>query len=395
MKEKRCLACGNNQTNHALAWLSQSMAVVMLPAHLWLANTFLATWVAALTNPVLDFFVWFYKIIGILKINTDATKTVNQRGKVLWEEANRRGITMHNFFMFDKPVDLYGATVKDKKIYFNGLPRPKRTPNNSEWWADDKFMLKQVLWKAGLPTARGGSFSSYAQLLKKFYELDKPVIIKPRLGSRGRHTTTHISTEEELKRAFDRAKQLCYWVILEEHLVGSVYRGTMIDSKLSGVLRGDPPRITGDGMHTITELVEIKNQSRHKEVKAVTLGQEQINFLARLGLTIASVLPFGRTIDLTEKIGVNYGGCAAEVTNSTHPEIKIILEKAAVEIGDPIIGLDFIIPNISQDPAEQKWGIIECNGLPFINLHYDPIEGKTNNVAKYLWDYVEQHIDQY
>lgn len=391
----RCLACGNNQINHTLSWLGQTVAEFTLPAQLFLAKSFLASLASYITNPVLDFFVWFYRTVGVLKVNNDPTKTINQRGKVLWEEANRRGIPLHNFFMLGKPVDLFGAIVKGKKFYFNGLPRPKITPKHSEWWADDKYLLKLALQKVGIPVAKGGSFSKFEPLLQKFHELEKPVIIKPRLGSRGRHTTTFIYNEEELKKAFERAKQLCYWAVMEEHLVGSVYRGTMINGKLAGVLRGDPPRITGDGTRTISELVEIKNQQKHKEVKDVVISQEHINFLGRLGLTIKSVLPLGKTIDLTEKIGVNYGGCAAEVTSVTHPEIKKTLEKAAEVIGDPIIGFDFIIEYVDQDPNKQKWGIIECNGLPFINLHYDPIEGETNNVAKPLWDYVEENIEKF
>lgn len=353
------------------------------------------TLTSKITNPILHFFVVLYKLSGLLKINTDQTKTVNQRGKVLWEEANRRGIAMHNFLLRGKPVDLYGATIHGRTIYFNGLPRPLRTPNNSEWWLDDKAIFKEKLQAAGLPVARGGVFSTFEPLLAKFKELEKPVIIKPRLGSRGRHTTTHITTERQLQKAFITAKQLCYWVILEEHLVGSVYRGTMIGSKLAGVLRGDPPRITGDGTHTIQELVVIKNQHKHPEVKDVLINEEHIHFLGRLGLSVDNILPAGNTVDLLEKIGVNYGGCAAEVTEFTHPQTIKILEQAAAVVGDPIMGLDFIIEHISEDPDKQKWGIIECNGLPFLNLHYDPIEGKTNNVAKPFWDYVEQHIDQF
>ncbi|MBP6859780.1 MAG: hypothetical protein KBC69_04155 [Candidatus Magasanikbacteria bacterium] len=396
MSEKqRCLACGNNQVSHALSWFSQTSSVFSSPMHVWLSKSFLSRLAAAITNPLLKFFVWLYSAVGVLKVNNDPSKTVNQRGKVLWQEALRRGIPMHNFYAFGKVVDLYGATVHGKKIYFNGLPRPLRTPKNSEWWLDDKALFKKTLQDEGLPVARGGVFSRFSPLLNKFKELEKPVIIKPRLGSRGRHTTTHIYTEEDLKKAFESAKQLCYWVILEEHLVGSVYRGTVINGKVAGVLRGDPPRITGDGNSSVARLIEIKNSNKPTGVKDVVVTEEHKNFLARLGLNLESVLPNNQTIDLLEKIGVSYGGCAAEVTSITHPETIKILEKAAEVVADPVIGFDFIINDISRNPDEQKWGIIECNGLPFINLHYDPVEGATNNVAQPLWDYVEQYIDAF
>lgn len=395
MSQKKCLACGNNQTPHFFTWLGQTLSVITSPLHTRLSQGFLSYVAAAITNPLMKGFIAAYQAVGVLKINTDPTKTVNLRGKVLWQEAITRNISMHNYFAFGKVVDLYCATVKGKKIYFNGLPRPLRTVNSSEWWMDDKFLLKQLLRKNNIPVPCGGSFSRFEPLLKKFNELEKPVIIKPRLGSRGRHTTTHIYTEDDLRTAFERAKQLCYWVILEEHLIGSVDRATIIDGKLAGVLAGFPPRITGDGAHTVAELIELKNKNKPQGISDVVVSEEHINFLSRQGLTLQSVLPIDKTIDLLLNIGVSYGGSSAEVTGSTHPEVKKILEDAAKAIGDPLIGFDFIIPDRSKLPHEQKWGIIECNGLPFINLHYFPIEGTPNPVGKLLWEYVEKNIEQF
>ena len=405
-QQKKCLACGNNQTSHFWTWLGQTLSVITSPLHTSLSQGILSYVAAAITNPLMKGFISVYKAAGVLQINTDPTKTVNLRGKVLWQEAIARGISMHSYIAFGKPVDLYCATVKNlaaapgyggrgKKIYFNGLPRPLRTVNSSEWWMDDKFLLKQLLQKNNIPVARGGSFSRFEPLFKKFNELDKPVIIKPRLGSRGRHTTTHIYKEADLRAAFDRAKQLCYWVIMEEHLIGSVDRATIIDGKLAGVLAGFPPRITGDGVHTIAELVEIKNKNKPQGISDVVISEEHINFLSRQELNLQSVLPVGKTIDLLLNIGVSYGGSSAEVTSSTHLDVKKILEEAAKVVGDPLIGFDFIIPDRSQSPHQQKWGIIECNGLPFINLHYFPIEGTPNPVGRLLWDYVEKNIEQF
>lgn len=394
-EKKRCLACGNNQTSHFFSWLGQTISVCTAPMHTRLSRSFLSSIASRITNPILSFFIFDYNTVGILQVNNDPEKTASQRGRVLWQEAIKQGIPMHGFIAFGRPVDLYAAKVNGKNIYFNGLPRPLRTPKNSEWWMDDKFVLKILLKDAGVPVARGGVFSTFTPLLKKFHELEKPVIIKPRLGSRGRHTTTNIHTEADLKKAFDSAKKLCHWVILEEHLKGSVYRATIIGEVLAGVLAGDPPRITGDGVSTIAQLVEKKNTKKPQGVKDVVITEEHVEFLRRQQYTLETILPTGITIDLLEKIGVSYGGNSAEVTNITHPETKRILEKAAAAVADPLIGFDFIISDIAGDPQNQKWGVIECNGLPFINLHYDPIEGSTNEVAKPLWNYVKDHIADY
>jgi cyanophycin synthetase len=392
--QKKCLACGNNQTNHIMSWFNQSTAIIFMTSN---RSSLLLKIFPYLSKGIEFLFYNWMKImrrIGIVVTNTDHTKAATFRGRVLWEEAIARGIPMYNYITCGIPTDIYHFTLKGRSIFFTGLPRPAATKSGSEWWLDDKWILKKKLIAHTIPVARGGSFSRFAPLLAMYRTLEKPVIIKPRLGSRGRHTTTYITTEAQLKEAFDTAKQLCYWVVMEEHLVGSVYRATMVDNQLAGVLSGDPPRITGDGIHTIAELIEIKNTTRHPEVKDVVPTNAHHTFLARLNLTLQSILPAEKTIDLIEKIGISYGGNSAEVTHLTHPETKRILEEAAKIIDDPIIGFDFIIEHIDQSPHGQKWGIIECNGVPFINLHHDPIEGPSNNVAAKVWDYVETHIDE-
>ena len=63
-----------------------------------------------------------------------------------------------------------------------------------------------------------------------------------------------------------------------------------------------------------------------------------------------------------------------------------MFEEAARIIGNPILGFDSIIPDITKSYKQQPCGIIECNGAPFINLHHDPLIGKPINAAKHVWD---------
>lgn len=389
----KCLYCGNNPTPHQLTWLSQSLVIVMNPIGKKISSIGFSRLFSKFTDLFFKATFGVLNLFGSIKENTDKNKAVSWRGKALWDEAERKGIPFKSFVVWNKPVDLYEAVIKGKKIKFNGLPRPPHNESGSDWWLDDKATLKKKLQQAGIPVAQGGAFTRFEPLKQMFQTLRKPVIIKPRIGSRGRHTTTHISTEEELKKAFDCAKQLCHWVVMEEHLIGSVYRGTMIDGKFTGNLRGDPPRVAGDGIHTIEELVKIKNANRNPQVSEVHLHNAHNEFLARTGKKITDILPTGETIDLLEKIGISYGGYSAEVTDITHPDIKPILEAAAAVVKDPMIGFDFIIEDISRSPHEQIWGIIECNGVPFINLHHYPVEGKPNPVAKYVWEFVEKNVE--
>ncbi|MEK7138541.1 MAG: hypothetical protein AAB787_03470 [Patescibacteria group bacterium] len=381
-----CPYCGPKTIPHFPNWAESSLSIFLSPFDNFVLGSSIHWLINQITRPLSLPFVNFLIKTKIAKLNPNLEKIDNPRIKVLWEEANRRDIKMQSLDIFGKNIDYYFADIKGKTIIFNGLPRPPHLSGRGLWWMDDKKILKAKLQKHNLPTPKGKSFSRFKPLLQYFRQLQKPIVIKPRVGSRGRHTTTHIHTEKDLEKAFKIAKQLCYWVIVEEHLTGPVYRGTVVGSKLIGVLGGDPPNITGDGKNSIRELIKIKNLKKPEEVKDFRISPITPEFLYRQGLNLESILEKNRSVDLTEKIGVNYGGTSFEVFPETHPDFKTALEKAAQVVGDSILGFDFIAENITKSPDEQRWGIIECNSLPFINLHHDSLIGTPINAAGYIWD---------
>jgi hypothetical protein len=293
---------------------------------------------------------------------------------------------MRQLVILGKPVELYEAKIHDKRVMFESIPKPAKLAHTGDTWMDDKYTLKEKLESEYIPVPHGKSVTSYKEAVTVFNTLRKPVIIKPRLGSRGRHTTTHITTEKDLRVAFESAQRLCRFVIIEEHLLGSVYRGTLVGDEVVGVLRGDPPRITGTGSDTIRELIDLKNAQKDTRIKDVTINEQLELFLGRLGYTLETVLEKDLSIDLSEKIGISYGGSSKEMLPETHPKIIAELTHAGKLVNSPVIGFDFIIGDPTQNPEAQIWGIIECNSLPFINLHHHPIEGTPINVAAKVWD---------
>ncbi len=383
----KCYYCGNNPTPHLLARTNEYLDILNWPLN-WLSRSWIGKLIEQLLDRLTPYLVQLACLLRIVRYNTDPKKVLNSRSEVIWEEAHRRGIPIRQLIFLGRPTDFYEASLlNNKKIIFESIPVPPKKQTDSIEWMDDKLKLKKRLIAANIPVARGGAFHRFESMRTAFQGLEKPVIVKPAQGSRGRHTTTFIYTEEHLKQAFDIGRQIAHRLVMEEHLVGSVYRGTVIDGKLLGVLRGDPPRITGDGKSTIAQLISIKNETRHEKVKEFKVTPLTETFLARSSYTLQSVLPAGVTIDLTEKVGLSYGGFTAEEIGITHPETKRILESAARVVDFPIIGFDFIIGDITKNPREQKWGIIEANSLPFIDLHAHPVEGQPINVAAHVWNW--------
>ncbi|MBX4191352.1 MAG: hypothetical protein KW804_00955 [Candidatus Doudnabacteria bacterium] len=383
---KTCLYCGNNPISHSSHKIYESFDILVSP----IRRGIFISWFGSLTDKVADFFglvfLTFLKPIGLVEINDDIEKVPFARAKFLWEEALRRGIKIQEIKPFGKSIDLYRAYPGGREIYFMNLPRRENVTASNLNWVDDKYLLKKKLLENHLPVSPGGTYTTLDSAISAFRALNKPVIVKPRSGSRGRHTTTQVYTEDDLKQAYKIAKQLCHWVIIEEHLYGDVQRGTVIGGKLVGVLGGSPPRVTGDGISTIAQLIKMKDEQRPSKVKEIKVNPY---FMQRQGLTMETILKKDQIVDLSEKIGVNYGGTSYDCTNETHPDTKEMFERAGQLLECSILGFDFIIPDITKSYKEQKSGIIECNGAPFIQLHHEPLFGESINTAKYVWDLVE------
>lgn len=382
---KPCIYCGNNQVPHLIHKFYESMDIAFSPIRRGLARSIFGRGADKLANVVGLGLFYMLKPLGLITINTDVKQIKYDRARVLWEEALRRNIPIEEIKPFNRSIDLYRTRIRGQYLYFMNLPRLEHVGTSNLTWVDDKWLLKKKLMAHHLPVAAGGSFLTLRSALKTFRQLDKPVIVKPRTGSRGRHTTTLVETEADLKQAFRIAKQLCTWVVVEEHLFGDVQRGTVIGGKLIGVLGGSSPRVTGDGTSTITELIKQTDAHRPERVKPI-----QVNplFLQRQKLTLDSVLPAGQTVALSEKIGINYGGTSYDATPYTHTDTKKMFEQAGQALNISIVGFDFIIPDITKSWQEQKCGIIEANGAPFIQLHHDPLIGDSINAAKAVWDLV-------
>ena len=121
----------------------------------------------------------------------------------------------------------------------------------------------------------------------------------------------------------------------------------------------------------------------------ITIDKEAQIELKRQNVKLDEVIEKGRVVTFSQKTSRGCGGTTTEVTDIVHSDNIEMLEHVAKFLADPLIGVDFIIEDITKSwKEEQHCGIIECNSLPFIDLHHYPLFGKPNNVAGKLWDLV-------
>lgn len=392
-KPKPCVECGSEPIFHYRDYMLLIMNTVLVP--------FFSSFSDAVVRPLRSkekvrgtWMPSFYDLLSTLHLGTylehydDKTLLLDQ---VLWDEAKNRGILMHEFRLFGLPSALFVATVPGgRRIAFSSFPVP---PGAGEgvWWIDTKHIMKRKFENLGIPVAKGGGALTLSRAQSLFKNLEAPVIVKPYEGSGSRHTTTHVIDEKELARAFFISQQISPMSVVEEELEGAVYRPTVVGGKLAATIRRDVPQIMGDGTHTIRELVEEENKNPKRAgpyYSKIQFTEAHLKELARQGYTPQSVPAAGTTVFLHQKINWSVGGTTTDVTDEVHPDNVALFEKIAQVLDAPLVGIDFIIKDISKSWKEQtRCGVIECNSRPFFDNHHLPFKGKPRNVSAAIWEY--------
>ena len=178
--------------------------------------------------------------------------------------------------------------------------------------------------------------------------------------------------------------------VVEEELIGLVFRATLVDGVLVASLRRDQPHVIGDGRRTITELVAQANEHPARGgpyFSPMKLDEAARAELSWQNLTSSSVPEEGRRAPLHQKVNWSLGGTTTDVTDEVHPDNRKLFEDIAKALRAPIVGIDFIIGDIARSWKEQKrCGVIECNSMPFFDNHHLPFEGEPRNVAGKIWE---------
>ena len=236
-----------NQTLFApLSWVSRRVSARANPAGS-------SQWILRLMQ-----FLAFLKLARFVPARVPVK---SMRTQCLLEAAQARGILVEEFRLFGLSRDIFVARRGSAVSIFQGLPRPAGPDSAALAWMDNKALMRRHFAAAGIPVARGGVCFTTRCARRTFASIEKPAVVKPHLGSYSRHTTVHVSSDGELARAFAKAKVLSPLVIVEEELPGTVFRITLVNRRVAGIIAREQPHVVGDGAHTIREFVAIENEN--------------------------------------------------------------------------------------------------------------------------------------
>lgn len=283
-------------------------------------------------------------------------------------------------------------TQGDRSVLFVG-PQPVLVESRYSRH-NDKGETKAALQKLGVPVPHGCRFEpDAAQDIARWLDRHGPGIwvLKPTNLSKGEGVFMDLRTPEAVLSRYTHLMDRP--VVLEEHLSGIDHRFLMVGGRVVAVAQRRAAYVTGDGINTITELVDLKN-ARRKTYRVyrnspIVLDPEVDEILREQGLTQASVAASGQTVILRKVSNVSMGGDSEDVTTQVHPGLIAAVETVWEAFRDrAVLGVDVIVPDVTQPPESQRWGVIEVNNRPATRrLHGVSTIGPGRDVDARILDY--------
>ena len=303
------------------------------------------------------------------------------------EEARRRGIPIMRLDN-DSLVQL-GYGCKQSRIE---ATITSKTSTLAVDVAGDKDKTKRLLTDANLPVPFGEVISDVENLKDTIEAIGYPIVIKPLNGNHGKGATINIQDWEHAECAFHRAQKYGREVIVEKFIQGSDFRVLVVNYKFVAAALRTPAMVTGDGEHSIQQLIDLANLdprrgSGHDNVLTeIQVDEITLELLRKGGYTLETVLPTGKELHLKPTANLSTGGTATDVTDDVHPQNRSLFERIARNIGLDVCGIDVMAPDLSTPLKENGGAVLEVNAAPGFRMHVEPTHGKPRNVAKPVVD---------
>jgi len=262
-----------------------------------------------------------------------------------------------------------------------------RTSHIAVELASDKEETNRILAHLGLPVPRQRLVQREDDAVAAAERVGYPVVVKPYNANHGRGISIHLTTEEQVRTAFEVAREHSRSVVIESFIAGDDHRMLVVNGELVAVSKRVPGHVVGNGVHTIEQLMEEVNRDprrgigHEKVLTRLVLDHQAETLLAKKGYTRDTVPAEGERVFLRSTGNLSTGGTATDVTDIVHPDNVEMAERAVKAIGLDVGGVDFLTTDIAESYKDIGGAICEINAAPGYRMHMAPSEGRPRDVA--------------
>lgn len=312
--------------------------------------------------------------------------------QLLLKAAVKRGV---RFELLDRSDNFITLEKGKHKEYIKQATKTSLDSYSTVLLMENKVVTKRVLYQHGIRVPSGTSYTDIQDALMDYnlYEKER-IVIKPKSTNFGLGISIFLNhyTEMEFQKALEMAFQFDSTVLVEEFIAGKEYRFLVMGDEVVGILHRVPANVVGDGVHSIKQLIAIKNQDplRGKGYKTplerIKLGEAEKMFLKNQSLSPSDIPEENQVIYLRENSNISTGGDSIDFTDEVDISYKNIAIQAAKAVDATFCGVDMMIEDIYKGATDRNYSIIELNFNPAIHIHCYPYRGENRKANDKILD---------
>ncbi|MCX8130942.1 MAG: bifunctional glutamate--cysteine ligase GshA/glutathione synthetase GshB [Clostridia bacterium] len=319
-------------------------------------------------------------------------ETLELSTQILIKEAISRGI---NVKVLDRSDNFIRLSKEGKSEYVKQATRTSADTYIAPLIMENKEVTKLILKENGISVPDGITAESLQDAMNGFPRfIGKDVVIKPKSTNFGKGVVIlkNLHSQENYQNSVVQALKYDSSILIEEFIPGREFRFLVIGDEVSAILHRVPANVTGDGVHTVEDLVHVKNKDplRGKgyvtPLEKINLGDVEKEYLRLQEKDIRYIPAPGETVYLRENSNISTGGDSIDYTDEIMDAYKTIAINSAKSVGAKICGADIIIKDIYKEPDGKNHSVIELNFNPALHIHNFPYQGKNRHVEKKVLD---------
>ncbi|WP_420392550.1 N-acetylglutaminylglutamine synthetase [Acuticoccus sp.] len=266
---------------------------------------------------------------------------LNPYARIIVDEARRRGIDVdvidaaHGYFR----LTYGGRTIRCRESL------SEMTSAVAMSICDDKSVTRSIVEAAGISVPDEVEVRDAAGA-RAMLERHERIVVKPARGEQGRGISVGLTAEDDIEGAFERAREVCERVLVEEFVEGDDLRLVVIDHRVVAAAVRRPARIYGDGASSVRQLIETHSRRRAAATggeASIPIDGETDRCLRAAGITLDDVIEEGREVEVRRTANLHTGGTIHDVTDHVHPALVDAAVRVSRAIDIPVVGVDLMV----------------------------------------------------
>ena len=255
----------------------------------------------------------------------------------------------------------------------------------------DKSLSNAFVEQLGIPIPYTLQTSDIT-LAQKFLEKHSKIIVKPlsRSGSKG--LTLDIENNEQLSVAMEHASSPQSPPLIQKQFFGEEVRLTVLNGKVQSVILRETPRVIGDGISTVRELIILENQKREKLIFP-TLSYPLLDETIIDGELMNSeqIVDKDEVLELSKATMIKNGASFCGITESIHHSYCDIAERLALYLNPSMIVVDLMLQDHTIPATNENYVFLEFNTSPSTRVYSCLRSGDKPNIVDQLADMLDEH----